>query len=97
MTSPQTRYARSGSLRIAYQAIGAGSPAIIFVTPTIFCTEVMWEYRPPARVLRRLASLGQLLLFDRRGCGQSDPVERPATLEDQVADVLAMSAREAVR
>ena len=90
MTSPRTRYARSGSLHIAYQSVGDGEPAVVFVMPTIFCTEVMWEYRPAARVLRRLGSLGRLLLFDRRGCGLSDPVERPATLEEQVSDVLAV-------
>lgn len=87
---PETRYARSDGLHIAYQVVGEGSPTVVFVTPTTFCTELMWEYPATARVLRRLASIGRLLVFDRRGSGLSDPVERPAPLEDQVADVLAV-------
>ena len=87
---PETRYARSGSLHIAYQTLGDGPQTVIFVTPSMFCTELMWEYAPPARALRAMASVGRLVVFDRRGCGLSDPVERPATLEEQVADVLAV-------
>ncbi len=81
MSAARTRYATSGSLHIAYQASGDGSRAVVFVTPTMFCTEVVWEYPPAARVLRRLAAVGRLVVFDRRGCGLSDPVEHPATLE----------------
>jgi len=88
--TPQTRYARSGSLYIAYQSVGEGPQAVVFVTPVMFCTELMWEYPPAARVFRTFASVGRLVVFDRRGCGQSDPVERPATLEEQVADVIAV-------
>ena len=90
--APRTRYAPSGGLHIAYQTLGDGPRTVVFVTPTTFCSEVMWEYGPPAHVLRRFASLGRLVVFDRRGSGQSDPVERPATLEEQVADVLAVMA-----
>jgi class 3 adenylate cyclase len=88
--APRTRYARSGGLHIAYQTLGDGPQTVVFVTPTTFCSEVMWEYGPPAHVLTTFASLGRLVVFDRRGSGQSDPVERPATLEEQVADVLAV-------
>ncbi len=90
LNAPRTRYARSGRLHIAYQTLGSGPQNLVFVTPSTFCTEVMWEYAPPARALTTLASVGRLVVFDRRGCGLSDPVERPATLEDQVADVLAV-------
>jgi class 3 adenylate cyclase len=85
-----TRYARSGDLHIAFQTLGDGEQDVVFVTPSMFCTELMWEYPPTDRVLRRLAAVGRLVVFDRRGCGQSDPVERPATLEEQVADVVAV-------
>jgi class 3 adenylate cyclase len=87
---PRTRYARSGRLHIAYQTLGSGSQNVVFVTPWTFCMEIVWEYEPAARGLTALASIGRLVVFDRRGCGLSDPVGRPATLEDQVADVLAV-------
>src|SRR5688500_7509470 len=88
--APRTRYARSGDLHIAYQTLGDGPQTVVFVTLTTFFSEVMCEYGPPAHVLTTFASLGRLVVFDRRGSGQSDPVERPATLEEQVTDVLAV-------
>jgi pimeloyl-ACP methyl ester carboxylesterase len=36
--------------------------------------ELLWEEPNTARFLRRLSSLGRLILFDRRGMGLSDPV-----------------------
>ena len=97
MRVPPTRYARSGRLHIAYQTIGEGPPNVVFVTPSTFCTEIAWEYGPAARALRKLTAGGRLVIFDRRGCGLSDPVERPATLEDQVADVLAVMDAAGIR
>ena len=90
MRLPRTRYARNGPLHIAFQTLGEGEQAVVFVTPSMFCTEVMWEYGPTTRVLTGLADIGRLVVLDRRGCGQSDPVLQPATLEEQVADVIAV-------
>lgn len=90
MAAPQTRYARSGDLHIAYQSVGDGPQTVVFVTPSMFCTELMWEYERSAQALSSMAAVGRLVVFDRRGCGLSDPVERAATLEEQVSDVVAV-------
>jgi class 3 adenylate cyclase/pimeloyl-ACP methyl ester carboxylesterase len=51
---------------------------------------MMWEEPTTARYLRRIGSFARLALFDRRGTGYSDPVERPPTLEQQMDDLRAV-------
>ena len=45
-----------------------------------------------ARQQRRLAAIGRLIVFDRRGTGLSDPVplDRLPDVETQVADITAV-------
>jgi class 3 adenylate cyclase len=43
MISPQTRYAKSGDIKIAYQVIGNGSRDLIFVPGWVSNIEVFWE------------------------------------------------------
>jgi pimeloyl-ACP methyl ester carboxylesterase len=88
---PKTQYARSGEVHIAYQAVGEG-PDLIFVPGWISNVEVVWEFPPLARFLRRLASFSRLLLIDKRGCGLSDPLPtgRSPSLEERMDDVRAV-------
>jgi class 3 adenylate cyclase len=88
---PKTQYARSGDVHIAYQAVGEG-PDLIFVPGWISNVEVMWEFPPLARFLRRLASFSRMLLIDKRGCGLSDPLPtgRTPSLEERMDDVRAV-------
>src|ERR1700716_1411960 len=51
---------------------------------------MLWEAPSTARGFERLASFSRLVLFDRRGTGLSDPVERPPTLEQQMDDLQAV-------
>ena len=43
MTPPETRYARSGELRIAYQVIGSGPFDLVFVPGFVSNIELWWE------------------------------------------------------
>src|SRR5690242_13505041 len=90
MDSPPTRYARNGSVHIAYQVLGEGKRDVIFVPSWLSQLEHLWEEPRAARMLRRLASFARLILFDRRGSGMSDGVGEPTPLEDQVDDARAV-------
>src|SRR5918999_640019 len=98
--APETRYARSGDVNIAYQVVGEGPFDLVYVPGWISNVELMWEEPAHARLLRRLASFSRLILFDKRGTGLSDPVslDRLPTLEERMDDVRAvMDAAESER
>jgi len=87
---PETRYARSGELHIAYQVVGEGPMDLVWVPGWISNVEHYWEEPTVVRYFERLASFSRLILFDRRGTGVSDPVDRAPTLEEQMDDVVAV-------
>ena len=55
-----------------------------------------WEWPALASFYRRLASLGRLILFDKRGTGLSDRVLGIASLEERMDDVRAVMDAAAV-
>jgi len=89
---PQTRYAKSRELNIAYQVVGDGPFDLVYVPGWVSNIEMMWTEPNYARVLRRLASFSRLILFDKRGTGLSDRVsnDRLPTLEQRMDDVRAV-------
>ena len=88
--APETRYARSGDVHIAYQVVGEGPLDLVWVPGWISNVDHYWEEPAVARYFNRLSSFSRLILFDRRGCGLSDPLERAPTLEEQMDDVVAV-------
>jgi len=90
MQPGRTRYVKSGDHHIAYSVTGEGPIDILYVPTWISHVEHLWEHPAVARFFARIASLGRLIMFDRRGAGLSDPVTDPPTLEDQMDDVLAV-------
>jgi class 3 adenylate cyclase len=68
---PETRYARLGSDRIAYQVLGHG-PDLVMTTGGFSQIDIIWEDPGIALFLRTLASFSRVILFDRRGTGASD-------------------------
>jgi pimeloyl-ACP methyl ester carboxylesterase len=86
---PQTRYAKSGDVHLAYQVVGQGPLDLVFVHGWVSNLEYGWEVPPLARFLSRLASFSRLILFDRRGTGMSDrvPDRELPTLEQRVDDI----------
>jgi class 3 adenylate cyclase/alpha-beta hydrolase superfamily lysophospholipase len=88
--APQTRYARSGDLHIAYQVVGDGPIDLVYVPSWISQAEAYWEEPVVARYFGRLASFSRLIMFDRRGSGMSDPVPHAPMLEEQMDDVVAV-------
>jgi pimeloyl-ACP methyl ester carboxylesterase len=94
--APETRYARSGDVNIAYQVTGERPRDLVYVPGWVSNIELMWEDPAMARFLDRLASFSRLILFDKRGTGLSDRVsnnELPtSTLEQRMDDVRAVLA-----
>ena len=87
---PETRYARSGDVSIAYQVVGHGPFDVVFVPPTVSHVELGWEIPSIRAVLERLASFSRLIHFDKRGTGMSDRVAGAPTLEVRMDDVRAV-------
>jgi pimeloyl-ACP methyl ester carboxylesterase len=92
VTTPATRYARSGGVHIAYQVVGSGPFDLLWVPGWVSNLEMSWEVPEHARFLRRLASFSRLILFDKRGTGLSDAVsvEHLPDLEQRMDDVRAV-------
>ena len=87
---PQTRFARSGDLSIAYQVIGDGDIDVILVPQWLSNIEQYWDSSAASYFLRRIASFSRLIMFDKRGTGLSDAVPTTQTLEERMDDVLAV-------
>ena len=90
MDRPQTRYARSGEVSIAYQVFGEGDLDLVLVPGFVNHIELLWEHQPAAHWLEGLGSFARVIWFDRRGSGLSDPVAEVPTLEVRMDDVRAV-------
>jgi pimeloyl-ACP methyl ester carboxylesterase/class 3 adenylate cyclase len=92
---PKTRYARCSEdtvpCHIAYQELGDGPEDIVFMSAWFSHVDGRWEEPRFAAMLRRIASFGRLLVFDKRGSGASDPLPTvEPTWEDWADDVRAV-------
>ena len=87
---PETQYARSGEVHIAYQVVGEGKLDLVWIPSLAHHVELSWENPPVARFLVRIAELGRLVVFDKRGTGMSDRVSSDTTLETRMDDIRAV-------
>jgi len=87
---PETRYAKSAEVSIAYQVLGTGPIDLIYVPGWVSHLEYGWEEPSLARFYRKLASFSRLILFDKRGTGLSDQSTNLPTLEQRMDDVRAV-------
>ena len=90
MADPETRYARSGGVSIAYQVVGDGPFDLVLVPGFVSNVELGWKIPDRAAYLGRLASFSRLILFDKRGTGMSDRVTGAPSLETRMDDVRAV-------
>jgi pimeloyl-ACP methyl ester carboxylesterase len=87
---PETKYAKSGDVNIAYQVIGDGPLDLVYVSGWVSHLEYAWEEPSLAHFYQRLASFSRLILFDKRGTGLSDRVPHFPTMEQRMDDVRAV-------
>lgn len=95
---PETHYARSGEMNIAYQVMGDGPIDLIFVPGMITHVEFLHEIPGHTNFLRRLAAFARVVTFDKSGQGLSDRYLGMPSFEQRVDDVRAiMEAIESTR
>ena len=89
-TLPETRYAVSGDVSIAYQVMGNGPVDIIMVPGFVSHVEFAHELAGYTAFLRRLSTFARVVTFDKRGQGLSDRISGAPSLEQRMDDVRAV-------
>jgi class 3 adenylate cyclase len=87
--SPETKYARSGDVHIAYRVFGDGPRDLVLIPGTLSHVELFWEFPPNQYLLKRLTSFARVIVFDKRGQGLSDRLAEQ-TIEERIGDVRAV-------
>ena len=87
---PQTKYARSDDVLIAYQATGDGPVDIVLAPGTMSHLDLDWEIPRRALFFERFSRFCRLIRFDKRGTGLSDRPVKMATLEERADDIRAV-------
>jgi class 3 adenylate cyclase len=87
---PDVSYARSGDVNIAYHVVGSGELDLVFAAGYVSHLTHVLKHPTVADFFERLASLGRLIRFDRRGIGLSDRPRDVATLETRMDDIRAV-------
>src|ERR1700751_2277339 len=84
---PDTRYAKSGNVHIAYQVFGEGPINLVIVPGFVSNIEHFWDHAELARFLLRAASYARVAIFDKRGTGASDRVAGIPHLDERIDDL----------
>ncbi|HVH79061.1 MAG TPA: alpha/beta fold hydrolase [Stellaceae bacterium] len=90
---PETRYARNGGIRIAYQVVEqrAGKPLDLVVVPGLVShLGLLWDDPDHAHFCRQLSAFARLILFDKRGTGLSDRQHGVPDVQQRMEDVRAV-------
>jgi class 3 adenylate cyclase len=87
---PETHYARSGELAIAYQVHGGGEYDLLLNAGSGSNVEAVWNIPEAARFYERLGRFARVIRYDRRDVGLSDPVKDDLTLEAHADDAVAV-------
>jgi pimeloyl-ACP methyl ester carboxylesterase len=87
---PQTKYAKSRSVRVAYQVTGTGPVDLVWAPGTVSQLDLDWDWPPRRRFLEKLGESFRLIRFDKRGTGLSDRPTTAARLEERMDDIRAV-------
>lgn len=87
---PETHYAQSGDVSIAYQVMGDGPIDLILVPGFISHIEYMHELTGFTSFMQSLGSFARVVTFDKRGQGLSDRMSGAPSLEVRMDDVRAI-------
>ena len=89
---PETCYAKSGDVNIAYQVVGDGPFDLVVVPGWISNVDFAWEDPLYGDWVRRLTAFSRVIVFDKRGTGLSDRDVGDSTLEERMDDLRAVLA-----
>lgn len=90
MKRPQTHYAKSGDINIAYQVIGQGPIDLVVAPGWISNIDIHWDMPGYETWIGRLTSFCRVIVFDKRGSGLSDRDVGDSALEDRADDLRAV-------
>jgi pimeloyl-ACP methyl ester carboxylesterase/class 3 adenylate cyclase len=93
---PETKYAQSGDFSIAYQVVGDGPIDLVHIPGLLSHLDLAWENPKYGRFMERLGKFARVLVYDKRGCGLSDPVSEPPSVEERIDDTRAVMDAEGV-
>jgi class 3 adenylate cyclase/pimeloyl-ACP methyl ester carboxylesterase len=89
----RVRYARNGDVHLAYRVLGDGEIPLVVVPGWVSNVDLYDDPAYPfAPLVERLARETRLILWDKRGTGLSDPVDRVPTLDERMDDLHAVLA-----
>jgi pimeloyl-ACP methyl ester carboxylesterase len=89
-SGPETLHLRSGTRQLTYQVLGDGERHLVVVHGFDADPTRGSERASFGRLLDDLATLGRTVVHDVRGTDTSDPSSRPSTLEEGVANTVAV-------
>ena len=90
MEPPETRYAKSGDVSVAYQVLGKSNLDLVYVPGFVSNLDRYWENPIWVDLFSRITGFSRLILFDKRGTGLSDRVAGVPDLEVWMDDVRAV-------
>jgi class 3 adenylate cyclase len=87
---PETRYAKSGNIHIAYQEFGSGPIELLIVPGFVSNVDLSWEQPDVSRELLRMGTYARVVMLDKRGTGMSDRSVEIAGLDERMDDLRAV-------
>ncbi len=90
MKKPETKYAKSDSINVAYQVFGSGTIDLVYIPGWISNIDLMWACPELVNFLTELGKIFRVILFDKRGTGLSDRIMEFPTLEERMDDIRAV-------
>jgi class 3 adenylate cyclase/dienelactone hydrolase len=82
--------ATADGAHVAYQVLGHGSCQLVYIPAWVSHLELNWADPSYAAFLTRLADLGTVAVFDKRGTGLSDRVGAAPDLDSRMEDIHAV-------
>jgi pimeloyl-ACP methyl ester carboxylesterase len=83
---------RQASRKSNSQVFGDGPVDLVFFPGFVSNIEVYWEEPSFARWLHKLSRFSRVIMFDKRGTGLSDRLERLPNMDERMDDVRAVRA-----
>ncbi|MCV7172204.1 alpha/beta fold hydrolase [Mycobacterium manitobense] len=87
---PETRYALSGDVHVAFQMMGDGHTNLVYIPGWVSHLELELENGLSRLFYETLASFTTLVRFDKRGTGMSDRIIGTPSLEERMDDIRAV-------
>ncbi|HET9875339.1 MAG TPA: adenylate/guanylate cyclase domain-containing protein [Mycobacterium sp.] len=99
MSDRRVRYARNGSVRLAYRELGESDTTLVWISGWLSNVEMYDDPASPfTAMVEQLAAVTRVIVWDKRGTGLSDPATHVPPLDERMDDLHAvLNAAEADR